>query len=504
MNISNWIEEWAVTTPGKIAICFEGKDISYPEFNDQIKANARMLKNKLGIKPGDRVAYLGQNDPQILILVFACARLGAIFVPLNWRLAAQEHLHMLKDSGARLLFVDEMYREQCEDLKNDLPDCKFIAVQGDEKPGWLMLADCKENEVGDDHYPDIGLDKPLLIVYTSGTTGKPKGAVLSQEAIEYNAFNSTVMHDMTSNDFILTFLPLFHVGGLNNQTTAGFHAGATVILHRVFEPEQVLHSIVHEKSTLTIILPAHMPLLRALPDWEKSDLSSLRSVMTGSTTIVDEMTRYWHDKGIPLLQMYGATETCPIAIHQMNGNAKATEGSIGFPAMHCEIRIVDAQGNDCAVDEPGEILIRGKNVMSHYWNNEEATKNNLVEGWFYSGDIAYVDKRGCYHFVDRKKDVIISGSENIYPAEIENVLMDNPDILEVAVVGREDPRWGEVPVAVIANKENHELDKEQVLDWLNGKLGKYKHPRDVLFVDALPRNEMRKVLKNVLRDMVNN
>ena len=171
--------------------------------------------------------------------------------------------------------------------------------------------------------------------------------------------------------------------------------------------------------------------------------------------------------------------------------------------MHCELRIVDGQGNDCAVDEPGEILVRGKSVMSHYWNDEAVTKRNLVNGWFHSGDIGRMDKTGCYYFVDRKKDVIISGSENIYPAEIENVLSEHPDILEAAVVGRDDSRWGEVPVAVIANKENRNLNKEQVLDWLSGKLGKYKHPRDVLFVDALPRNEMRKVLKDVLRDMVN-
>ena len=502
MNIARWIEKWAVATPGKTAIRFEAEEISYPEFNDQIKACARMLKGGLGVKPGDRVAYLGQNHPQMLVLLFACARLGAIFVPLNWRLTAKEHLYMLKDSGVLTLFVDEPYCKQCEDLPNELPDCQFVAVQRDQSPGWLMLADLLTGTKGDDHYPDIGLDKPLLIVYTSGTTGFPKGAVLRQEAIQYNAFNSMIMHDMNSDDLILTFLPLFHVGGLNNQTTAGFYAGATVILHRNFDPGQVLNSIVLEKATLTIILPAHMPPLQTYPCWEESDLSSLRCVLTGSTAIPAKMIRYWHGKGIPLIQMYGASETCPIAIHQTIANAFATEGSIGFPAMHCEIRIVDARGHDCAVDEPGEILIRGKNVMSHYWNDEKTTKYNLIDGWFHSGDIGSVDKTGCYHFHDRNKDVIISGGENIYPAELENVLIDHPDILEAAVVGRKDARWGEVPVAVIANRQNQDLNQDQVLDWLNGKLGKYKLPRDVLFVDALPRNELGKVLKNVVRDMV--
>ena len=502
MNIASWIEKWATATPAKTAIRFEGQEISYPEFNDQIKASARMLTGELGVKPGDRVAYLGQNHPRILALVFACARLGAIFVPLNWRLTAKEHLYMLKDSGVVTLFVDAPYHEQCADLRSELPDCQFVSAHGDQSAGWLILADLLTGTGGDDHYPDIGLDKPLLILYTSGTTGFPKGAVLTQQAVQYNALNSVIMHDMSRDDLILTFLPLFHVGGLNIQTTAGFYAGATVILHRNFDPEQALNSIAHEKATLTIILPAHMSPLQTQPHWEQSDLSSLRAVLTGSTTIPETMRRYWHAKGIPLILMYGASETCPIAIHQTISNVFAKEGSIGFPAMHCEARIVDARGHDCAVDEAGEILIRGKNVMSHYWNDEETTKNNLVDGWFHSGDIGCVDNTGCYHFLDRKKDLIISGGENIYPAELENVLIEHPDIREVAVVGRIDSRWGEVPVAVIASNENHDLKKDQVLDWLNGKLGKYKHPRDVVFVDALPRNAMGKVMKKVLRDII--
>jgi fatty-acyl-CoA synthase len=503
MNIAHWIENWAVATPAKTAIRFEGQELSYAGFDQQIKAAARLLQSSLGVKPGERVAYLGQNHPRLLVLLFACARLGAILVPFNWRLAPQEHLYMLRDSGAVALFVDEPYLEPCEALKSECPACRFVAVTEQAPPGWSLWSDLQQAASGDGQHPEIGLANALLIIYTSGTTGFPKGAVLNQEAIQYNAFNSVIMHDMSSRDVILTFLPLFHVGGLNNQTSAGLYIGATVILHRVFDVDLVLNAIVREKSTLTIMLPAHMPALQAQPKWEQADLSSLRCVLTGSTTIPDSMTRYWHDKGIPLLQVYGASETSPIAIHQTIANAFTTEGSIGFPAMHCEIRIVDAEGKDCAIDQPGEILVRGKNVMSHYWNNEEATKNNLVDGWFYSGDIGCVDASGCYHFLDRKKDVIISGSENIYPAEIENVLGGHPGILEVAVVGRRDERWGEVPVAVVAAREGQVLQKNDVLDWLNGKLGKYKHPRDVLFVDALPRNEMRKVLKNTLRDMVN-
>ena len=503
MNIANWIEKWAIATPGQTAIRFEGQDIRYPEFDAEIRACARMLRNELAIKPGDRVAYLGQNHPRIFALLFACARLGAMFVPLNFRFAPREHLYMLKDSGASLLIVDDPYREPCESLRGELPDCRFIAAAGASSPDWPLLADLLASAAGDDAWPDIHLDRPVLIVYTSGTTGFPKGAVLTQEAIHCNALNSLLMHGMTSADRILTVLPLFHVGGLNNQSTPGFYVGATVLLHARFDPGQILHAVVEEKATLTIILPAHMPPLRALPGWEEADLSSLRAVLTGSTTIPESMVRYWHGRGIPLTQVYGTTETCPIAIHQSISNAFATEGSIGFPAMHCEARIVDAQGRDCAAGEPGEILIRGRNVMTHYWKDEVRTKQCLADGWFRSGDIGYVDENGCFYFLDRIKDVIISGGENIYPAEIENVLGDHPDILEVAVVGRADGRWGEVPVAVIATERGRTLEKTQVFEWLIGKLGKYKHPKDVIFVDALPRNEMRKVLKTQVRDMVN-
>lgn len=503
MNISHWIENWALADPEKIALHFEGQDISYRDFDAQIKANARMLKNELEVKPGDRIAYLGQNHPQSLILFFACARLGAIFVPLNWRLAPAEHRHMLKDSGARIFFVDELYREQCEEFRLELENCKFIALQGEAGAGWLMLPDLLKHGNGDVPSPHGGLDSPLLLVYTSGTTGFPKGAVLTQEAVQYNAFNSALMHDMTGHDVILTVLPLFHVGGLNNQTTPGFYAGARVILHRVFNPEQILHDLVHKKPTLTCIVPAHMPRFREVPGWDASDFSSLRSVLIGSTSIADEIIRYWHDKGIPLIQMYGATETCPIAIHQTADNALRTEGSIGYPAMHCEIRIVNDQGVDCCAGQPGEIYVRGRSVMIHYWNNEDATRETLTDGWFHSGDIGCFDDKGCYYFLDRKKDIIISGGENIYPAEIENVLTGHPDILEVSVVGRKDSRWGEAVVAVMVKKENCKLNKAQVRNWLDGKLGRYKHPRGVLFLDALPRNEMRKVRKNVLRDLVN-
>ncbi len=502
MNISDWLETWARATPDKPALRFEGTELTYARFNDAIKAHARMLRNEFGIKPGDRVAYLGQNHPLSLICLFACARLGAIITLLNWRLAPREHLRMLKNSGASALLVDTPYVEACEGIRNEVQECLFVAVNDGSAAGWPHISDLVSTARGEDRYPDIGLDSPLLLIYTSGTTGSPKGAVLTQEAIQTNALNSLLAHEMTGRDLVLSMLPLFHVGGLNIQTTTAFYVGATVILHRVFDPKLVLDTLVEDKPNLTIILPPHMPALRALPGWESADLSCLRAVLTGSTYIPDEMVHYWHGRGIPLLNMFGASETGPIAILQSVSNAFATAGTSGFPAMHCEVRVIDAMGRDCATDEPGEILVRGKNVMSCYWKNEEATHSSLADGWFHTGDIGFVDAAGRHHIVDRKKDMIISGGENIYPTKLENVLLAHPDVLEAAVVGRPDSHWGEVPVAIIVAKENCKLEKRDILDWFNGKLGRYKHPKDVIFVDALPRNEMRKVVKHVLRDMV--
>jgi len=501
MNIARWTERWARAVPDKVALRFEDQELSYAQFDETIKICARMLLNGLGVRTGDRVAYLGQNHPQLLVLLFACARLGAILVPLNWRLAPRELLYMIRDCGAIALIVDTPYIEQCEALRSEVPGCTFVALYEDAPATWSTLPGLLRNAKGEDHFRGVGLDQPLLIVYTSGTSGAPKGVVLAQQAILANALNSTLMQGMTGEDTILTVLPLFHVGGLTIQTMTAFYHGATVILHRVFDPQPMLDCLVQDKPTLTVILPAQMRPLRQLPGWEAATLQ-LRAVVTGSCVIPDDMVRYWSDRGIPLLNMYGASETAPVAIHQSMSDVSITAGTVGFPAMHCEIRIVDEAGRDCDVDEPGEILVRGPNVMSRYWGNDDETRRALVEGWFHTGDIGVIDSKGRYRIVDRKKDIIISGGENISPSELENVLLTHPDVLEAAVVGRKDAKWDEVPVAVVVVHAGRQLDKEAVLNWFNNRLGRYKHPKDVVFVDALPRNEMRKVVKQTLRDMV--
>lgn len=495
MNLSHWIERWADFQPDKTAIRFEGRDISYKAFDDRIRRVAGMLHHDLDVEHGDRIAFLGLNSPDMLVLMFACARIGALLVPLNWRLAPPEHLYILQNAGVKVLFCEDEFAEGTRSIDSDLADCRVVAM-GDAFENLVAAAP------GDTVDPAVGPDDPLLIVYTSGTTGRPKGAVLTQNAMLFNAINSIAMHDMTSSDIIFTNLPMFHVGGLNIQTTPALHAGATVIMHRRFDPDATVEVINTEKPTLMILVPALMAAIQQHPAWTDLDFSSLRAINTGSTTIPMSLVDAYMDRGVPIIQVYGSTETAPIVIHQRIPDAWTTKGSTGRAALHCDARIEAASGKILGADERGEIVVRGPNIMSGYWNDPEATAEVLKDGWFHTGDIGHMDDQGLFYVDDRVKDVIISGSENIYPAELEMVLDRCDEIAESAVVGRADDKWGEVPVAIVVLANGSKLTREGVLGLFGGELARFKHPRDVIFSEALPRNVMGKVLKFELRDMV--
>jgi fatty-acyl-CoA synthase len=489
MDVSRWIERHAAFTPDKPAIRFGGRALSYAALDLRVRELARSLKHGLGVGRGDRVAFLGYNHPDFLALLFACARLGAMLVPLNWRLAVPEHLFVLRDAGAGILVVDDAMAATGALLAGELPDCRCI--------GLAAVARAE----GDDTNPHVDLQTPLLVVYTSGTTGRPKGAVLTQESLFWNALNSLHMHDMTSADRVLTVLPLFHVGGLNIQTTPALYAGAEVVLLDRFEPGATLAAIRECRPTLTVQVPATIRALVEHPDWASTDLGCLRMIATGSSFVPLPLLEAWHARGVPAAQVYGLTETCPIAAYQRAADARRKPGSTGHTALHAELRIVDAESCDCPPGTPGELLVRGPSVMLEYWGDARATAEAFVEGWFRTGDLGQADADGDIWIVDRKKDVVISGGENIYPAEIEAVLAEYPAVREAAVVGRADPRWGEVPVAVVVPAAAT-LDAAAVLALLDGRLARFKRPREVVLVEALPRNAMGKVQRFRLREMV--
>jgi fatty-acyl-CoA synthase len=341
--------------------------------------------------------------------------------------------------------------------------------------------------------PDRGASgQPLLIVYTSGTTGQPKGTVLSQAAVACNALNSIHMHGLTARDHVLTVLPMFHVGGLNIQTLPALSCGATVTLHARFDAGATLGAIAADRPTLTLLVPATMQAMIGHPAWGSTDLSSLRAVATGSTDVPVPLIEAFHARGVPAIQVYGSTETGPVCLYQQPGEAFETVGSIGRAARHSDIRLIDEAGREVADGTPGEILVRGGNVAEGYWRQPELTAAAFRDGWYHSGDVALRDERELYWFKDRIKNVIISGGENIYPAELERILHGLPGIAEAAVVGRADARWGEVPVAVVALSDEA-VTREAILAAFEGRIARYKAPKDVLFVAALPRNAMGKI-----------
>ncbi len=467
-DLSVWIERHAARTPERTAISFEDRKIGYRELALRVDRLSGALAAR-GIGIGDRVALLSTNHPDYLALLFACARLGAILVPLNWRLAPAEHAQILGDCEPKLLIGERA----------------FSASIGSLDPIWLDGLD--KLPVG----PCVRAgnpDLPVLLVYTSGTTGRAKGAILTQSAVSWNAVNSQHMHDMTARDRILTFLPMFHVGGLNIQTVPALSLGAEIVLLRRFDPAETLSAIATCRPTLSLVVPAVMKAMIEHPAWPTTDLSSLRMVGAGSSVVPVPLIEAFHARGLPVAQVYGATETGPIAIYQKRDDALANVGSTGQPALHCEAKL-----------DGGEILIRGPNVARGYWRDPEGTEAGFVDGWFRTGDLGRIDANGNWWVDERKKDMIISGGENIYPAEIEAALSAHPAVAECAAVARPDARWGEVPVAFVVLRTGADIDGAGLREFLEDRLARFKWPKAFRFVEALPRNAMGKVQRFELR-----
>jgi indoleacetate---CoA ligase len=486
MDLYHWIERHAAFTPEKTAVRFEEEDISYAEFARRIARAAGVLAD-LGVKRADAVAFLGLNHPEMLALLFACARLGAMLAPLNWRLAAPEHARMLADCPPRVLFVEPAFEEHVRGIAPSLGATRIVALGAQLSATALAQATREGDE-----------DSPVLLCYTSGSTGAPKGVVLTQQALCWNAVNSTHMHDLTSADRILTTLPLFHVGGLNILTTPALHAGATVVLHPKFDAQATFDAIERERITLTVLVPAQLMAMMESPRWASADLSSLRMITTGSTIVQSEFVRKVNARGVPLVQVYGSTETCPIATYVRAEDAERKAGSAGVPALHCEVDVLDDEGRQLPAGRDGEIVIRGPNVCTGYWN-VGSREPALRDGWYHSGDIGHFDDEGHLHVVSRKKDMIISGGENIYPAELENILLESPTIQEACVVGRPDERWGEAVVAAVVPKPGARITEAEILALFQGRIARYKHPREVRFLEQLPRSALGKILKDQVR-----
>ena len=500
MDLSDLIARNAAFTPDKPAIIFEGASLSYAAFHARIEQAARALKAEFGVGRGDRVAILSLNRPDYLVLLYACARLGAMLVPLNWRLAVAEQLFILSDASAKVLVLEQAFADVLPALEKSLPDTGIVGIDF-TPPRGMAFDTALATARGDGHNPHTDLTRPLLIVYTSGTTGRPKGAVLRQEALLWNGVMSQHMHDLTSADHVLTVLPFFHVGGLNIQTTPALHVGATVTIHSRFTPDATLETFARERPTLTVLVPATIQAVTDHPDWDVTDLSSLKAISTGSSIVPPHLIDRIVARGVQVLQVYGSTETCPIAIYTRIGGDLSRTGSTGLPGLCCEAAVIDDAGRELPPDTPGEIAVRGPNVFYEYWGNATATRQALHDGWYRTGDIGRRDADGYFFVHDRKKNLIISGGENIYPAEVERVLLEHPEVRECGVIGRPDPRWDEVPVAYVVRRTGCSVGAEDLKAHVETQLARFKVPRDIVFVDDLPRTALGKVQHFMLREL---
>lgn len=492
MNLSRIVERHAQFTPQRVALHSAGQDITYAELWQRTgTATGALIRH--GVRAGDRVAWLGLNDPAMLVLLFALARIGAMLLPLNHRLAAAEHEAILAHAQASLLVHDDDLHAPAQALavrcglpRLDRAALGHGAAAGLDPVGASALA---------------GSDAaPVLLVYTSGTSGQPKGAVHTQAGLIWNCANATHAQDLTASDHALTVLPLFHVGGLCIQTLPTLHAGGCVTLHRRFDPGLWLSDVQSRRPALSVMVPATLRAVLAHPHWAGTDLSSLRLVVAGSSVVPLDLIAAFHARDIPIGQVYGATETGPVSIYLRRADALAVPGSAGKAGLHVAVRLVGDDGTDVPRGEVGEIWLRAANLMQGYWRDPDNPA--FADGWFRSGDLARQDADGFYWVVGRLRDMIISGGENIYPAEIENLLLAHPDIAEAAVIGQPDARWGEVAVAIVVPKTGSGIDAAGVLALLEGKIARFKLPRRVLLRDSLPKTALGKVQKPQLLDWV--
>ncbi len=487
----DWVDTHARTRPDKVALIDEWRDLSitFGELGDRVKRLAAWYQS-VGVQRGDRVAFLSENTTDIFEALFACARSGAVLVPLNWRLAVPELQFIIDDCAPTILIYEGQFEGAVAELS--------VGVKlrlGDDYEDAKETSDPSTAPVMDSTHDDT-----LAILYTSGTTGHPKGAIETIGMFFWNAINIGGEVELTRSSCNLNVLPTFHTGGLNLYTTPLIRLGGTSVNLREFDPELVLRWLTSGEITHFFAVPAVYQFLAEHPGWEDADVSGVESWACGGSAMPVALLERYADRGIVIRQGMGLTETSPTLFLTDAEHALSKAGSVGMPAMHTEIRIVDEDGLDVPQGSIGELWARGPNVTPGYWNRPDANASSFTDGWLHTGDAARMDSDGYVYIVDRWKDMYISGGENVYPAEVEQVYFHHPNVLDVSVIGVPDDRWGESGLAIVVPRDGASFDESEFLAFGDGKLARYKLPKAVWVVDELPRTAAGKVLKRELRD----
>jgi fatty-acyl-CoA synthase len=484
-GIGSWPARRGRKTPGKAALVHGDRVETYGELHARVTRLAHGLR-ALGVARGDRVAYLGPNHPAFLETLFATGAIGAVFVPLNTRLAAEELAHCLTDSGTSVLVYAPQHAGAVADIRERTNVRTHVALADEYEP---LLAGASDEPVDE----PVALDDVCMIMYTSGTTGRAKGAVLTHGNIVWNSVNTVVDVDFASDEVTLMTAPLFHTAGLNMSCLPTLLKGGTVVIEAAFDPERALDLIERHGITLMFGVPVMYDAISACERFPSADLSSVRTLMCGGAPVPLRTIDTYLGRGLTFVQGYGMTEAAPGVLMLDRAYAAEKAGTAGVPHFFTDVRLDDIDG------EKGEIVVSGPNVMSGYWRNPEATGQVLADGWFHTGDVAVADADGFIRLVDRLKDMYISGGENVYPAEVEAALRTHDAVAECAVIGVPDDKWGEVGRAYAVLRPGAAATADDLLGHLLGRLAKYKIPKSVVFVGELPRTGTGKVLKKQLR-----
>ena len=495
MNIANWIKQRAYLEPQDTILKDGPLTLSNEEFYQRVLGEVSYLRSR-GVRSGDRVAVMLYNSSLFLELFFACAHVGAILVPLNYRLAGAELKYLIEDSGSSFLILDEVFREKAEPVGQD-SEFKVFVNQDNRNTLYSPLGSF-ESSGGVMPEESVSMDTPLLIMYTSGTTGRPKGATLSHGNILWNS----IMHlrEGFFKEKCLANAPFFHVAGLNISALQTLYCRGSLVIEKSFNPSSTLELIEKERITCMFAAPTMMDMLARDPLFETVDFSSVRYIIAGSAPVPVMLIERFHERGVKIRQAYGLTEASPAGCILHDEHALAKQGSCGKEMFHLEIRMVDENGKDVQVGDVGEVIIKGPNVMLGYWKNPEATRETIRDGWLWTGDMGKKDEDGFIYIVDRKKDLIISGGENISPAEVESVLIEHADVAQVAVIGVPDEKWGEVPIAFVVTEPGKTPSSEEFIKFCQPRIAKYKIPAAFQFASELPRNAMGKVNKSLLKE----
>jgi|TARA_Y100000817_G_scaffold140879_1_gene110418 acyl-CoA synthetase (AMP-forming)/AMP-acid ligase II len=504
-NIGNFLTYRARRDSALEAVYEPASDtrLSYKELNERSNQVAHSLVGS-GVSHGDRVGLLLMNGKEFIESFFAVAKIGGVNVPLNWRLVADELEFILHDAGVTVLLFSEDFSEVVTELQSrgDKTDIStFIQVDGETIEGAIDYSDWMSSSSTAEPEASGGDDDLVFIMYTSGTTGLPKGVMHSHNTVLWANITNSTTADMQHFDRFLNALPLFHVGALTPVITSVF-VGGSITLMKAFDPAASWDLIRDEKINTTLMVPVMLQFMLLTYDADNHDHSTLRNVISGAAPVPVSLIETYTDMGIEIHQVYGLTETCGPACIISSEDAVTRAGSTGKAFTFTEVRVVDDQGNECAPGEAGEVEVKGPHIMVGYWNRPEANAETLVDGWLKTGDVATMDEDGFVTIVDRVKDMLISGGENVYPAEIENVLLTHEKINDAGVIGIPSQKWGESPLAVIVRADDS-LTADDVISHCEGKLAPFKTVKAVEFIDVIPRNASGKILKRELRELYN-